>query len=70
MTSHLESTKHFGEERKRQLKQCFQAVNAEEQHQNVIFGGDLNLRDKEVYLSRLTFCKLCIAAMNTLKMCM
>lgn len=49
MTSHLESTKDFGEERKRQLKQCFEAVKAEPAGQNVIFGGDLNLRDKEVY---------------------
>lgn len=48
MTSHLESTKDFGEERKRQLKQCFEAVKAEPAGQNVIFGGDLNLRDKEL----------------------
>lgn len=53
MTSHLESTKDFGDERKRQLKQCFEAVKAESASQNVIFGGDLNLRDKEVFLSVL-----------------
>lgn len=49
MTSHLESTKDFRDQRKRQLKQCFEAVKAEPASQNVIFGGDLNLRDKEVF---------------------
>ncbi|XP_062596386.1 tyrosyl-DNA phosphodiesterase 2-like [Saccostrea cucullata] len=48
MTSHLESTKEYGEERKQQLKQCFEAVKAAPPTQNVIFGGDLNMRDKEL----------------------
>jgi len=46
MTSHLESTASHVDERKRQLKTAFDALK---KHDNtVIFGGDLNLRDKEV----------------------
>lgn len=48
MTSHLESTADFTEERKRQLQTGFKKMNAAASHVNVIFAGDLNLRDKEV----------------------
>jgi len=46
MTSHLESTASHAAERKRQLKAAFDAIKKEDN--TVIFGGDLNLRDKEV----------------------
>jgi len=46
MTSHLESTASHAAERKRQLKTAFDAIK--KQDNTVIFGGDLNLRDKEV----------------------
>jgi len=46
MTSHLESTASHVAERKRQLKTAFDVVKR--QNNTVIFGGDLNLRDKEV----------------------
>ena len=46
MTSHLESTASHAAERKRQLKTAFDVMK---KHKNtVIFGGDLNMRDKEV----------------------
>ena len=48
MTSHLESTADFSDERKHQLQQAFKAMTAIPHGQPVIFGGDLNLRDKEV----------------------
>ncbi|GFR70127.1 tyrosyl-DNA phosphodiesterase 2-like [Elysia marginata] len=48
LTSHLESTKEYGEERQRQLKTAFDHMIASPQDRTVIFGGDLNLRDKEV----------------------
>ena len=48
MTSHLESTAEFSEERKHQLEQAFKAMSEVSPEQTVIFGGDLNLRDKEV----------------------
>ena len=48
MTSHLESTKDFAEERKEQLRRCFEEIKAQPATHNVLFGGDLNLRDKEV----------------------
>ena len=46
MTSHLESTASHAGERKRQLKTAFDAIK--QQQNTVVFGGDLNLRDKEV----------------------
>ncbi|XP_022314579.2 tyrosyl-DNA phosphodiesterase 2-like isoform X2 [Crassostrea virginica] len=48
MTSHLESTKDFAEERKEQLRRCFEEIKAQPATHNVLFGGDLNLRDKEL----------------------
>ncbi|KAK3764218.1 hypothetical protein RRG08_044144 [Elysia crispata] len=48
LTSHLESTKEYSVERCRQLKTAFDQMQASPQDRTVIFGGDLNLRDKEV----------------------
>lgn len=48
MTSHLESTKEFAKPRVEQLKQSFKEMLDQEDHNLVIFGGDLNLRDSEV----------------------
>ena len=48
MTSHLESTKDHAKERKNQLKQSLGHMMAADHDATVIFGGDLNLRDKEV----------------------
>lgn len=48
MTSHLESTKTHSAERKRQLSAAFKHMSEAAPNQTVIFGGDLNLRDKEV----------------------
>lgn len=48
LTSHLESTADYAEERKRQLQTGFKKVVAAPSHVNAIFAGDLNLRDKEV----------------------
>jgi len=50
MTSHLESTADFSTERKLQLQQAFKAMTEIPRGQPVIFGGDLNLRDKEVHI--------------------
>ncbi|XP_059172986.1 tyrosyl-DNA phosphodiesterase 2-like [Physella acuta] len=48
MTSHLESTAEYSEERVRQLRMAFKRMNSLSAEQTIIFGGDLNLRDKEV----------------------
>ncbi|XP_076083575.1 tyrosyl-DNA phosphodiesterase 2-like [Mytilus galloprovincialis] len=48
MTSHLESTKDHASERKQQLKIALQHMVSAKSDQTVIFGGDLNLRDKEL----------------------
>ncbi|KAK3087966.1 hypothetical protein FSP39_012910 [Pinctada imbricata] len=48
MTSHLESTAEYGTERKAQLKMAFDKMVNEPEDRTVIFGGDLNLRDKEL----------------------
>lgn len=48
-TSHLESMKNYGAERKRQLKVCFSEMLKRTQEGKIcLFGGDLNVRDKEV----------------------
>lgn len=48
-TSHLESTKNFAGERKRQLTQAFGEMQKLAVNDSVsIFGGDLNIRDSEV----------------------
>ncbi|KAL3891595.1 hypothetical protein ACJMK2_003851 [Sinanodonta woodiana] len=48
LTSHLESTKEYGKERKNQLKIAFESVRRADADRTVIFGGDLNLRDDEL----------------------
>ncbi|PVD32224.1 hypothetical protein C0Q70_07656 [Pomacea canaliculata] len=48
ITSHLESTKNHAEERKRQLISAFKHIEQAPQDHTVVFGGDLNLRDKEL----------------------
>ncbi|KAF2353020.1 Endonuclease/exonuclease/phosphatase [Trinorchestia longiramus] len=48
MTSHLESMADFSDERKRQLRTAFTRMTSSPSKFNVIFGGDLNLRDREV----------------------
>ncbi len=51
MTAHLESTKDYAEERKKQLKMIFEACSdVAKAGSTVIFGGDLNIRDKEVMI--------------------
>ncbi|XP_042901699.1 tyrosyl-DNA phosphodiesterase 2 [Parasteatoda tepidariorum] len=46
--SHLESTAEGAEERVEQLRTMFKKVSSTNEKHSVIFGGDLNLRDKEV----------------------
>ena len=48
MTSHLESTKDHATERKNQLKIALDHMVKASADETVVFGGDLNLRDKEV----------------------
>ncbi|XP_061449482.1 tyrosyl-DNA phosphodiesterase 2 isoform X1 [Rhineura floridana] len=48
MTSHLESTKNHSEERLNQLKLVLAKMMEVPESTTVIFGGDTNLRDKEV----------------------
>ncbi|XP_053252732.1 tyrosyl-DNA phosphodiesterase 2 [Podarcis raffonei] len=48
MTSHLESTKGHSEERLNQLKRVLAKMTEAPESTTVIFGGDTNLRDKEV----------------------
>uniref|UniRef100_A0A2C9K3E7 Endonuclease/exonuclease/phosphatase domain-containing protein n=1 Tax=Biomphalaria glabrata TaxID=6526 RepID=A0A2C9K3E7_BIOGL len=48
LTSHLESTAEYTSERKSQLSQAFYRMNSIDKNRVVLFGGDLNLRDKEV----------------------
>jgi hypothetical protein len=48
LNTHLESTAEFTEARKIQLQTCFIESTKFAPDYNVIFGGDLNLRDKEV----------------------
>lgn len=48
MTSHLESTKPYAEERMKQLKMCLDLMKNVPPNKTVLFGGDLNLRDSEV----------------------
>ncbi|CAG5119543.1 unnamed protein product, partial [Candidula unifasciata] len=47
LTSHLESTAEYAAERKKQLTICFDRMLQAPKDHTVIFGGDLNLRDKE-----------------------
>ncbi|CAL8100798.1 unnamed protein product [Orchesella dallaii] len=48
LNTHLESTAEFSSQRKAQLKNCFEVATSFPPEYNVLFGGDLNLRDKEV----------------------
>lgn len=48
MNSHLESTVEHSQERKKQLKKAFNIIGECSSDLNVIFAGDLNLRDKEL----------------------
>lgn len=48
LNSHLESTKDHAAERKSQLKKAFKEMVDAHDMNTVIFGGDLNLRDKEL----------------------
>lgn len=50
MNSHLESTTEGSEERKNQLKSVFKRMLNAPEMNTVIFAGDMNLRDKEVFL--------------------
>lgn len=48
LNTHLESTAEFSAQRKQQLMSCFEIAKSFSPEYNVLFGGDLNLRDKEV----------------------
>ena len=48
MNTHLESTAKHTVERMNQLRTCFTRIHDSDEVKNVIMGGDLNLRDKEV----------------------
>ena len=49
MTSHLESTAEHADERVRQLRVSLKSMKDASNERTVLFGGDLNMRDKEVY---------------------
>ena len=46
----MESTGEFAEERMNQLGISFKELNETDNSVNVIMGGDLNMRDKEVFI--------------------
>ncbi len=48
MTSHLETTADCADERMKQLKIAFGEMLDAPETETVFFGGDLNLRDREV----------------------
>ncbi|XP_062847358.1 tyrosyl-DNA phosphodiesterase 2 [Trichomycterus rosablanca] len=48
MTSHLESMKASSQERMNQIRRVWKRMKEAPDNQTVIFGGDTNLRDKEV----------------------
>ena len=48
LNTHLESTAEHADERMRQLEKCFDIMTKRPEDRTVIFGGDLNMRDKEV----------------------
>ncbi len=48
MTSHLESTAEYSAERVRQLRVALKDMTNAPPDATVVFGGDMNLRDKEV----------------------
>ena len=53
LNTHLESTAEHAEERTRQLEKCFEIMSKRPGDRTVIFGGDLNSRDKEVENNRI-----------------
>ena len=48
LNTHLESTQEHSDERVRQLEKCLDIMTRRPGDRTVIFGGDLNMRDKEV----------------------
>lgn len=48
LNTHMESTGEFAEERMNQLRISFKELSGTDNSVNVIMGGDLNMRDKEV----------------------
>lgn len=51
LNTHLESGADFSDTRTIQLKECFDQLSCWDDGETfVVFGGDLNLRDKEVPL--------------------
>ena len=48
LNTHLESTQEHSDERVRQLEKCLEIMTRRPGDRTVIFGGDLNMRDKEV----------------------
>lgn len=48
LNTHLESTADYTTQRREQLKQCFEIAKSFPADYNVLFGGDLNLRDNEL----------------------
>ena len=51
MTSHLESMRDNSKERINQLQRALKHMFKADPDRTVVFGGDLNLRDKEVLVS-------------------
>ena len=50
LNTHMESTGEFADERMNQLGISFKELNETDNSVNVIMGGDLNMRDKEVFI--------------------
>ncbi len=50
MCVHLESLKAYSKERMEQLLICFYEILKEKDEYHVILGGDLNIREPEVYI--------------------
>ena len=48
LNTHLESTQEHSDVKLRQLEHCFDIMTRRPGDRTVIFGGDLNMRDKEV----------------------
>ena len=48
LNTHMESTGEFADERMNQLRISFEELCSTDKTVNVIMGGDLNMRDKEV----------------------
>lgn len=59
LNAHLESTAEGAQERKNQLRLAFRNILNAPNSNTVIFGGDVNLRDKEVSYSSHIFIFKC-----------